>query len=45
MNSEFCVDFIEICPKGSIEWEWVILGQGRGLSRWILERVSRVELL
>ena len=21
MGGEFCVDFVDVCPKGSVEWE------------------------
>lgn len=24
MNGEFYIDFVGVCPKGSVEWEWCI---------------------
>ena len=24
MDGEFCVDFVGVCPKGSVEWRWGI---------------------
>ena len=44
----FCVDFVEVCPKGSVEWKWVKMGDfgcNWVVSSLILWRVSRVELL
>lgn len=52
MNSEFYIDFVGVCPKGSTEWEWngngCFLGDDWNdwvVSSLILERVSGVELL